>query len=447
MEQSLFRHFPWRWALYWLIAPNLALILMWPFGGPPMGKPLLIAGCLGLVFSQVPWLWLRRLCAAGLTLAMVLFYLARNFNIDPGQIAFAPTYFSEAAPLRSAQFVLGIAAVMVSLGIVWTQVAQVQRFVIPMNWLMGFLAVLGVMRFDSYATAATRGSYDVDFAPVALASAVETSGHAYPRAERRNLVVVLVEALGEPTSPVTRRLFEQDWDRPEWRRRYTVSRGAVPYFGSTTNAEMRELCGVWSLNQVADFGKVDCLPRRFARAGYETTAIHAFTGSFFGRSEWWKEAGFGQILFRERLIQGGARICGGVFPGACDEDIPKQIGARLKSAVYPQLVYWVTLNSHLPVVDSPELGTENCRFGGPELAAESDLLCPLFLVHHRLADALTRMALDPALPPTDILIVGDHMPPFFEREARVRFEGHEVPWILLQAKPSRPLASAPASAL
>jgi hypothetical protein len=441
VERSLFRHFPWRWALYWLVAPNLVLMAMWPFGGPPMTKPLLIAGCLGLIFSQTPWLWLRRSCGVALTVAMTVFYIARNFNIDPSQIAFAPTYFREAEPLRSGTFLLGAALVTVSLLIVWTQVPRVQRFSIPMNWLMGFLAVMGVMRFDAFATAATRGSYDAIAAPVALASAVENSGHGRPLANGHNLVVVLVEALGEPTSAVTRRLFEADWNRPEWRTRYTVSRGGVPYYGSTTNAEMRELCGVWSLNQVADFGQTECLPERFARAGYETTAMHAFTGSFFGRSEWWKEAGFQHTMFRESLIRNGARVCGGVFPGACDQDVPAQIGSRLKAAKKPQLIYWVTLNSHLPVVRSAALGTDNCHIGGAELDAESELLCPLFLVHHRLADALTAMALDPALPPTDILIVGDHMPPFFERDARQRFEGHEVPWIMLEAKATAKVAS------
>lgn len=434
MNQSLFRHFPWRWALYWLVAPNLALILMWPWGGPPMGKPLLIAGCLGLIFSQAPWLWVRRVSAAALTLAMVVFYVARNFNIDPSQIAFAPTYFSEAAPFRSAQLGLVTAMVLVSLGIVWTQVPRVQRFSIPMNWMMGFLAVIGLMHFDGYATAATRGSYDAEAAPVALASAVETSGHAQPKAGRHNLVVILVEALGTPASPATARLFEADWNRPEWRGRYAVSRGTVPYYGSTTNAEMRELCGVWSMNQVADFGRTDCLPRRFDRAGYETTAMHAFTGDFFGRTQWWKAAGFDNVMFREALVAKGARVCGGVFPGACDVDIPAQIGARLKGATRPQMVYWVTLNSHLPVIEDASLGTQNCAYGGAALAAESELLCPLFKVHHQLSEAITRMALDPALPPTDILIVGDHMPPFFKREARARFEGREVPWILLEAK-------------
>jgi len=435
VRDSLFRHFPLRWALFWLIAPNLALVVMWPFGGPPMGKPLLIAGCLGLVCSQAPSLWFRRLSALVLTLGMLVFYVSRNFNLDPGQISFAPTFFTEAQPFRSPIYLLGAVLAMASVWLVWTCVPRVERFRIPMNWLMGFLAVIGLIRFDTYATAATRGSYDLFSQSIPFASAVTTAGMDRPAATRHNLVVVVVEALGHPVSPATVALFKADWDRPEWRKRYNVSIGDVPYFGATTNAEMRELCGLWSLSQVVDFGQVECLPARFRKAGYETTGIHAFAGSFFDRENWWRKAGFDHAMFRDDLIAAGVRPCGGVFPGACDEDIPARIGARLKAATKPQLVYWVTLNSHLPVVEDYTLRTDNCAYGGAALAAESELLCPLFLVHHHLADAITRMAMDPALPPTDILIVGDHMPPFFDRDARVRFDGHHVPWILLRARP------------
>jgi len=86
------------------------------------------------------------------------------------------------------------------------------------------------------------------------------------------------------------------------------------------------------------------------------------------------------------------------------------------------------------VIEDASLGTADCTYGGAALAAESPLLCALFAVHHRLSDAITRMAFDPSLPPTDFLIVGDHMPPFFAREARVRYDPDHVPWILLRAK-------------
>ena len=44
------------------------------------------------------------------------------------------------------------------------------------------------------------------------------------------------------------------------------------------------------------------------------------------------------------------------------------------------------------------------------------------------------MAMDPNLPPTDFVIVGDHMPPFFNRDARLMFDDAHVPWLILRAR-------------
>ena len=441
MNEPLIRHFPWRWVLFWIVAPNLALILAWPMGGPPMGDILLISGCIALICSQAPWLWLRRACALLLTPAMLFVYVLRNFNVDFDQIANAPTYFTEAAPLRSSMFVGAGLAALLSMAITWTQMPRVPRFTTPLNVMLGFLAVMGVMRFDGYATAATRGSYDRAADGVPFNSAVAATGHEAVPADRRNLVIILVEALGRPVSPAASALFESDWNRPEWRTRYDVRTGDVRYFGSTTSGEMRELCSRWKLDETIPFGPTECLPQRLRAAGYETTALHGFSGDMFDRRNWWTKAGFDEVEFGPQLKQAGAGSCGGVFPGACDTDVPSQIAAHLKrSAVrggHPQLVYWVTLNSHLPVIEDASLGTVDCQLGGEALAAESPLLCPLFTVHHRLADAISRMAMDPALPPTDILIVGDHMPPFFAREARMNFDPAHVPWVLLKARPAK----------
>lgn len=434
MNQSLFRQFPLRWVLFWLIAPNLALVLAWPLGGPPMADILLMSGCIALICSQAPWLWLRRACALMLTPAMLFVYISRNFNIDIDQLANAPTYLTNAAPLRSSMFVGATCAALLSMLITWTQMPRVPRFRTPMNLMLGFLAVTGVMRFDAYATAASRGSYDLTGEGAAFSSAVVASRHDQAPADRRHVVVILVEALGAPVSPAARAQFDADWDRPEWRRRYDVQDGLVPYFGATTSGEMRELCGRWKLDESVPFGPSECLPQRMRQAGYQTTALHGFGGALFDRRQWWARAGFEHIAFGAEVERAGARHCGGVFPGACDTDVPAEIDALLKHADRPQFIYWVTLNSHLPVIADASLGTADCRLGGAALAAESPLLCPLFEVHHRLADAITRMAMDPSLPPTDFLIVGDHMPPFFAREARMRFDPRHVPWILLHAR-------------
>ena len=197
---------------------------------------------------------------------------------------------------------------------------------------------------------------------------------------------------------------------------------------------MRELCGQWNNYTTFDFAAGGCLPQRMKQAGYQTTAMHAFDGGFFERNEWWQRLGFDREMFGDRLEQVGVRHCGGVFPGACDTDVPALIGAQIKQAAKPQFIYWLTLNSHLPVLPDPSLGTENC---GKDMARFNSLprsLCRLFHVHHRLADAISRMAMDPTLPPTDILIVGDHMPPYFDRGLRSGFDLEHVPWVLLRAR-------------
>jgi len=35
-------------------------------------------------------------------------------------------------------------------------------------------------------------------------------------------------------------------------------------------------------------------------------------------------------------------------------------------------------------------------------------------------------------PPTDFLIVGDHMPPFTHQASRLQFDAENVPWVLLR---------------
>ncbi len=427
--------FPWLWVLAWLVVPNLAVILMWPVGGPPMGRYLLGFGLFALAASLLPWLAARRAVLTLLPLAMATVYVGAVFNITLYNYELLLPFLREVRPLRSPEYALGALVVAGAMAAGWWLAPRSQRLSGLRHWALALLAVLGLTNIDNIATARTAGSYvGLPQAGAPFDSAIRAAGLDQPGPRRRHLVVVLVEALGLPTAPRERALFEADWNRPEWRTRYDVTRGSVPYHGSTTAGELRELCGVWADYRVTDFDKIDCLPERYARAGYRTEALHGFDGSFFERTQWWPRLGFQHRAFGADLRAEGAQGCGGVFPGACDASVPPLLARRLRTAQAPQLLYWVTLNSHLPVLADPALGTDDCTFGGAALADGPPMLCRLFLTHHRVSDALTRMAMDPALPPTDILIVGDHMPPFFQRDARVKFDGGRVPWVLLKAR-------------
>lgn len=435
MKAWLERAIPWRWALYWLFIPNLIVILMWPIGGPSMGNLIQLFGFSALLVSQLPWTRVKQLLLLFMMGAVSAFYVTKTFNLPIWAIGYLPSFASEVQPWRAPLYVAGA---IVFAGVVLfslRRAPQVQRFPSLLPMLVALGMVFGFSMMDGVATASTRGSYHSAPEPgQPFHAASHVVGLAKPGAERHHLVIILVEALGRPTAGTEKALYAADWDRPRWRDRYDVSHGNVPYYGSTTSAELRELCGVWGLYMDFDFAKADCLPEHYRRAGYETTAMHSFTGSFFNRTAWYPKLHFDRVEFERDLERDGARPCGGMFPGACDKDVPALIGRRLAAADRPQMIYWLTLNTHAPVVEDAKLGTAGCHIGPQVWREENPGLCRMFSLHHQLADAIDAMAMDPNLPPTDILVVGDHMPPVLDRETRLRFDGSHVPWLFLRAR-------------
>jgi hypothetical protein len=434
LRQTL-QEFPWRWSLHWLVAPCLVPVIFWPQGGPSMWRAIITCGFLGLSLAQMPWPWLKRIAAVCLTGLMAVAFIMMNFNLDTYTSDQLPYFIRESKWYASTEYLMVGVLVVVGLWLAFTHAPSVPRFKALNQWGMGILAVLCLAGFDTFAAGASLGSYGrqpADDQP--FQSAVHDTGFGAPGHGRHNVVLVLVESLGVPMFAEGQAQFAADWDRPEWRARYAVSQGTVPYFGSTTHAEMRELCGQWNNYTTFDFEKGGCLPQRMKMAGYQTTAMHAFDGGFFQRDEWWSKLDFQKEMFGPELAQAGVRSCGGVFPGACDTDIPAVIAKRIKQSSQPQFVYWLTLNSHLPVLPDESLGTDQCSKAMARIGDVSPRLCRLFTVHHNLAQAISKMAMDPNLPPTDILIVGDHTPPFFDHSLRAGFDSENVPWVLLRAQ-------------
>lgn len=429
------RSVPWRWALYWLLVPNLVIILMWPIGGPSMSNILKLFGFAGLLISQLPWIRVKQMSLLAMMATVMAYYVCLTFNLPIWAIQYLPSFAREVRPWLAPFYLVGGLLFIGLVVFTLRRAPRVQRFPSLLSMLIAFAAIYGVSAIDSAATASTKDSYHAAPAPgEPFHSAVDVAGLDRPGTDGRHVVIIVVEALGRPTAGAEKALFDAAWSRPEWTKRYRVSHGRIPYYGSTTSAELRELCGAWGLYMDFDFAKADCLPQRYRQAGYETTAMHSFTGRFFDRAHWYPKLHFDRLRFDRELIADGARPCEGMFPGACDKDVPAVIARRLKAAARPQMMYWLTLNSHSPVVEDATLGTVNCQLGPRAWSDANPQLCRLFSVHHQLADAIDAMAMDPKLPPTDILIVGDHMPPLFDRDSRMRFDGSHVPWILLRSK-------------
>jgi hypothetical protein len=410
---------------------------MWPIGGPAMALPMALCGLLAVIACHFESSLLKRLGVAFCFLLSAVMYIAKSFNLDPLKFASSIQFVLEIDPLKSPEYVVAAVVVVIALALAVIYAPSAPKLASRDQRIMAAMTVALLINFDTVATAGARGTYKMS-APegTPIDSAIVQNHIAPERVRARNLIVILVEAWGVPNNDHDRAIFNRIWGANRWDARYAVSTGTNAYFGSTTNAELREWCSVWSDYDRYDFANSNCLPEKFAKAGFHTTAVHTFEGDFFERSKWYPQIGFQQQMFRADLIKLKAKPCGGVFPGACDRDVPRIIGDELRKTPKNQrnLVYWLTLNTHLPVPDDKSLETENCQMAGAEWNKNLPMLCRSYLLQKRLADAITAEIMKPDFPEADILLVGDHMPPFFPRALRSRFETEHVPWIMLRSR-------------
>ncbi|RDC60749.1 hypothetical protein HME9302_01965 [Alteripontixanthobacter maritimus] len=443
---ELLRALPLRWTLIWLILPNLVIIAMWPIGGPSMAAPLFLGGLYAIAVSQLPSARLRRLGIAVLFALVLGKYVTKSFNVDDLNILHMTAYFGQLQVFKAPEYLLAAAVLGVALLVALKYEARAERFTSMQQLLMAGATVALLVMADTYATAGVRGTYKAS-APEGFPvdSAMLQNTIAPDTVAAKNLVVIIVESWGVPNNPVDKTIDDAIWNPAQWSAKYEVDSGISTYFGSTTNAELRELCGVWADHLSFDFGSANCLPGQFREAGFQTTAMHSFNPDFFGRDEWYPQLGFDTIRFDQALQDRGARFCDGVFAGACDHDVPRQIGDTLRERSGSRnFIYWLTLNAHLPISANREMGTDTCDLGLPAWRKDYPILCRSYTAQRTLANSITAEIMRDDFPQSDILIVGDHMPPFFPRALRTRFDTTSVPWIHLTARRDGK-GSAPAS--
>ena len=255
----------------------------------------------------------------------------------------------------------------------------------------------------------------------------------------RHVLLVIVESLGHSVdrngdSTVLAPLLSLSI-----RARYDIRSGTVRTHGATTSGELRELCNIDADYRVVD--EVDanaCLPSLFRAHRFRTIAVHGYTQGFFARYQWYPRIGFDQVVFAEQLTQqSGIALCGTTFRGVCDADASRAVAQQLTSAPLDEqrFVYWLTLTSHLPVDRrAASASTLDCQ--QIEGAQQSKDVCALMRMHRLVAEEVASIALDPALPRTRFVLVGDHPPPFFSRTTRSVFGAEDVPFVELIPKPA-----------
>lgn len=263
------------------------------------------------------------------------------------------------------------------------------------------------------------------------------SGAPRTNAPLPNVVLILAESWGKARAADLEESLVRPYADKDLAERYTVGRGTVPFYGPTVAGEARELCG-----STMGFGLLtatreklsNCLPMRMKGMGYHSTAIHGFSARMFDRGEWYSRIGFDEAWFRDRLQGQGLPLCPGPFPGICDAAASEWIGERLeRESDSPQFIYWVTLNSHLPVpIPNRVKAPPSCL--AVSIAEEEPAMCSWYQLVFNVHRSVAELALRSTARPTVFLIVGDHAPPFSSPKLRAQFSDEVVPYVLLTPK-------------
>ncbi len=425
------------WILVWVFLPNLAFAAMWFVGAPPRALVIIVTGMVGLIVKRMNF-WVQWPVWIALMIYSVLYFVSGLFNLSVASLLYSLQFFAEMEPGNSIEYIAAAALVLVILAMSFFVMRRDTHFVKPLNILLAGLFIGAVVQADTAMGEDMRGRYFRSApADAPFASATQKTGLAARADGKRNLMLIVVEALGEPgANPAIREQLFAQYKTDAVRIRFDITQGTSPFYNSTTGGEIRELCGRWGdYYDLVDAKDDSCLPASLAKKGYATEAVHSFTGAFFAREKWYPNIGFQKTIFWDDLQKQGIEWCGGVFAGACDRQMPKLLTAKLKASDKPMFLYWLTLNSHLPVPEGLNLNVENCSRISPALAENFPMICRQFAIYNAIDKALIAEITAPDFPPTDILIVGDHMPPYFDKHNRSQWDAEHVPYLYLKYRP------------
>jgi hypothetical protein len=271
--------------------------------------------------------------------------------------------------------------------------------------------------------------------------------------ERRNLYIILMESLTDPTEgPVRPRM-----DPIDHRVRARIGGAAVAgvFGGGSAQSEFEILCGEPAMPMPLrivylhmDGSPVACLPRRLAELGYITRSFVAVDPNFFNAGTAYRSMGFSESYFLRD------------FPKDLESDsdwMPTEGYSRLVKPIIrqtlaegvPQFNFIFTVSSHMPYA----VGAS--RHPGLKLVedrAYNEYLNSIAVNTREVADLIDWI--ESENPDATIIVTGDHHPPLDRLLVPASGDGpndvhviewlHRVPLVYIQrGQPRRDLGVLP----
>ena len=416
-------------ALAFVVVPNLPYaLLLTEYALRPRTPFILLYWCIGVIAPKCP-AWLVACALAAVAILDLVWFVSGLLMFKPSLVVeafrYAPLIYPAASSLYLAIGTGVIATIIVPVYLVWhPQRARLLRRRGVAATLMVALVVADLL--VTIDPAPPSPAFDSAMRQTDLERSDAMQNHGA-------LLIVMVESLGVFSEPAHTARLNKAMRSDKVIAKYRVREGVSPQAGMTTGATSRELCGRWATwGDYLAGTAADCLPSRLAVRGYEAHAVHAYTGHMFDRFDWYPKLGFEHLTFEEQMRAGGVGgHCGTMFPSACDRaaaDIVREL--MIAPSDVPRFVYWLTVDSHMPIDPADGTTRWDCGAGGP---FGNETVCLFAQIWADVFEATARIATDSALPSgTSVLIVGDHPPSFVSRTVKRYFVPGVVPWIYLE---------------
>ena len=213
-------------------------------GAPPRTAAIIAYATLAVIARLVP-----APATIALYLAVAIYdavsTIALLFNLAPSEIVLALHLSADLKLFASPLYVAMITGLVLLVG-ANTAVLALKRETLRRGSpavLMSLALVFAAT--DFFANTSPHYQFGTLYATgKPMESAAKSSGFrpAALAAHDRNVLMIVVEALGQFADPWRQSILMQPFADPALAKRYDVTTGSTTYYGSTTAAEMRELC-------------------------------------------------------------------------------------------------------------------------------------------------------------------------------------------------------------
>lgn len=255
-----------------------------------------------------------------------------------------------------------------------------------------------------------------------------------------NVILIVVESLGLAKDHDLQKMLSDVFLDKKIQDNYEVISRNIPFFGSTTPAEFRELCGKkFNANYPKSTDKdklLGCLPSLFSKNEFSTYGIHNSNHYFYHRSMWYDNLGFDNIIFAEEMEShyGLQTIYGPPFPGVRENEVFDVVLKDILKKPERKFLYFLTIESHIPVFSDMNRNGFSKIAGDNPILKNDKQIRGMYEMYYNIFYHVSKLAKEMSGKKNIFIIVGDHKPPFTVNEESELFDDTNVPFFVLISK-------------